>query len=243
VSEEALAIAGLVIGVLGIAVSIVTYFWTRERKRLDYEVIINAPLMGREARIFQEDLEVRFRGAPVTEPHLVIIRLVNTGNRPIAPDDQVENILIDFAAPRVRLINADVIRTNIQKEKISLTIQGDAVSLMPYLFNQGDWVAFRMLVDGKGSPVVAGRISGVRTIGRYRAPSQIPGELGFLVGFGAMTFWIFTLYDLVNAGSQVLRWLYLFGVIGSFGLAWLLWVLLLSRPRRRRAEAMRVTFD
>jgi hypothetical protein len=29
-----------------------------ERKQLDYEIVVNSPLMGRGARTFQEELEV-----------------------------------------------------------------------------------------------------------------------------------------------------------------------------------------
>src|SRR5215211_3787567 len=169
-SENVLGVAGLLVGLLGIGVGIVTYFRMKERKQLDFEVIVNAPLIGAAARTVRQDLEVHFRGLKVDDPHLIIARFLNTGNRPIAPDDQIEPISIDFSESEGRPVTADIVKMNIPNAVVPFTIQESTISLTPLLFNEEDWIAVRIVVDGKSSPVAQGRITGVKAIGPYKAP-------------------------------------------------------------------------
>lgn len=234
-------IAGLAIGLLGIAASVVTYLWTRERKHLDYELIVNTPLMGPEARTFQQDLELRFRGTKVDDPHLVIIRLINTGNRPVAPDDQISHISLDFSGSGVDLVTADVLKTNIPNPVIHTTIDRDTLCLAPFLFNQGDWIAFRMLVDGKSLPIVRGRVLGIREFRPYRPSEGIEGWEP-IIGICSMLLWVLLAVWVFPRGGQTSFIVILLGFVGSFVLGSGL-SSLASRRQRRRRDAMRITFD
>jgi hypothetical protein len=248
-------IAGLIIGVIGVAASIVTYYRTREDKHLDYEIALNTRLMMPGADSFEEGLELRYKSERINAPRLVVLRLINTGNRPIAPNDQIEPITIRFdfdhpQAPPAPILTAAVIKTGGQISA-RLRVQPTIVELEPVLFNQGDWIAIRFLIDGDAEPNIQGRVVGVKGLRPYKVPNP-GGRLGLVTPVSAAIvaallwglFWALGPFAPTTTEPPDRAWALIF--VGGL-LIMLLTAIYVNRlyykPAMRRAEAMRISLD
>jgi hypothetical protein len=81
-----MTLIGLIIGLVGVVVSALTYLHTREDRHLDYEVIINTQLLHPNAATLPGWLRLLYGDEEIDNPYLFAVRLVNTGNRPISLD-------------------------------------------------------------------------------------------------------------------------------------------------------------
>lgn len=111
-SSAVVNLAGLLIGLAGIIFSYVTYRRTREDKHLDYEVVVNTRVLVPEH--VDEGLELRYKDTGVVDPYLTIVRFINTGNRPIAPSDQIEPLSVTFTDPDWLRPRGDVVERAIR---------------------------------------------------------------------------------------------------------------------------------
>ena len=162
-SIDTFGLLGLLIGLAGIALSYITYRRTREDKRLDYEIIVNTRVLV--PKHIDEGLELRYKGVEVKDPSLIIIRFINSGNRPISPSDQVEPLSVSFPEKDWpiygRILSASLARASIPTDKVTIKIVGDRAEITPMLLNQGDWLAVRFLIDKEAEPQISGRVVGV----------------------------------------------------------------------------------
>ena len=80
--------AGVLIAVAAIVIAIVLW-WIGERRRLVvYSIPVSAPLLNRGGRdMAPPDLEVRFEGQPVADPHVIGLRVESRSRRDIRTTD------------------------------------------------------------------------------------------------------------------------------------------------------------
>ena len=89
--DRAIAIVGVLVAILAIMVTLLL----RERKHLDYEFISGTRLLANEAIRIAGELQLRFRNSIVKDPYLLLVRLINTGNRPLTEEDFEQPVRID----------------------------------------------------------------------------------------------------------------------------------------------------
>ena len=116
--------------VIGAAIAVVLWLFSRERKELSYVEKSSYRLFDLQDRMIKENLEVLFKGKPVQESHLIVVQVGNTGNRPIERED-FENgqpLSLDFG-PDTDVLAVEVVEsetkppTLYQKVRESLAVK------------------------------------------------------------------------------------------------------------------------
>lgn len=158
------AAVSVVIAFVGISLTL----YLRNRKGLSYEVVTNVPVI-RVRRDARDDIEIRYKGTPVQDVQLVTIRIRNSGNTPIRPDEFFGSVTIRI---RGQMLASDIIETI----PSGLLINGGGgsspnechIQFEPLLLNPGDSITYKVLLtnySGSDEDIsVTGRIAGVKAI-------------------------------------------------------------------------------
>lgn len=168
---------GVVVAVLALAISLWSYFLVqRDRKALSYDSFALS-LLSVDKEI-QRDLTIVYKGNLVDSLHLVLLRVVNTGNQPIGTADYEQ--AIRFSSPYdTRILSAEVteadpdsLRNALRDGGIEVLSEKEVV-LRPVLLNPGDSVTIRVLACQFSQVIdVSGRIAGVKEIRQRIEPDD-----------------------------------------------------------------------
>lgn len=173
---------GFAVGVAGVLLSIWFYVRQRTPKALDYRLLIHQPILIGVAR---DRLEVLSRntGVVVEDPHLLAIRVGNTGKKEILRSD-FERPLRLLLDPPTRILSSDVTRSHPSNLSVATTIGegGQSVTIEPTLLNPGDSFDLQIITNGapRRTGLLEGRVAGLRMIGdlstierrRYERPDR-----------------------------------------------------------------------
>lgn len=136
------------IGLLTIIVSILIYRKQQSRKGITYEVISDNPILSLKKEL-KGRVQVLFDAKPIDDARLVIIRIWNSGNVPILPQEYGDPIRFDFGE-NAEILDADVLETipsnMTDKAKASLSLEAGGVVLEPILLNSRDSITFKVLL-------------------------------------------------------------------------------------------------
>jgi hypothetical protein len=160
---------GVVLALAAICVSVVLYLLQRRRKALVYEFLSRTPLLSMKEEV-EGKLQILFDGEPVSDVHLVVVKIVNSGNVPITAHDYERPLALSVGA-KAKILTAEVSETVPESLQALATIGPDRtdVVLTPVLLNGGDSATIKMLVSQfSGGIRVDGRIVGVKDIKRLR---------------------------------------------------------------------------
>jgi hypothetical protein len=142
------ALAGVLVGLLG---GWLIALWQREPKRLDFEIVNSVAILTPHAEMIRGSLQVLYDDVPLNDPHIVTIRIVNTGKRAVVRDDFVQPIEIEYEnnAPFDGNVVEESHEGLFQPESI-FGEDGESVipSMLPELMNPGDFFAVQLLSDG-----------------------------------------------------------------------------------------------
>ena len=199
---------GAFFGLVAIIVSIVLYRTQRRRKALSYEIISRTSLLSIEDEI-KGKLEIFFNGKPVQDVHLIVFKIINSGNVPIVSTDYERPLKLNFGEAQV--LTAEVAETNPNNLQVSVKIEETPfvskgrlvtelqpvtvwgttkVVLEPVLLNSEDSITFKFLVSRLDEISVDGRIVGVKDIkATARQAQNLFQSLGGVVaklGIGAL---------------------------------------------------------
>ena len=182
---------GAILVVIGIIISIILYWIQRPKNSLSWKIISNAPLVKINSEI-KGDLQVLFKGNPVENIQIVIIRIINTGNVPIKSGDYEYPINLNFD-DNAQILTAEIIETIPNNIEAYTNIDENIVFISPTLLNKGDSVTIKTLVNQFDNHIsVDGRIVGVKDIQKLAeidAKEQLKEMLiGVLTGFISFIF-------------------------------------------------------
>lgn len=154
---------GVILAVVAIIISIALYRRQRRHKALSYEIISRIPLLGMEEEI-KGNLQILFNGKPVQQVHLIVVKIINSGNMPIVFTDYERPISLSFGE-KAQILTAEVAETNPDSLRAAAEIEGKKVVLTPILLNQEDSITLKMLVNEFSEQItVNGRVVGVKDI-------------------------------------------------------------------------------
>jgi hypothetical protein len=141
--------AGVVAAVLvGVATVAVTYMAAFPRRRLLYGIATVAPLLSAPDGV-RGDLELRHRGRPLTDPHVLEVVLAGQGRRDIPSDafDGGTPIRLDAGAPIVELLR--VVSESSSNPAPATRVDGTALEIGPGLIGRRQKLTFTFLVEGE----------------------------------------------------------------------------------------------
>jgi hypothetical protein len=161
---------GAFLAFVGFVTSIVLYWSQRRRKALSYEVISSNPLVSMR-EVARERIKILYEEKPVEDVHIVIVRIVNSGNVAITGQDYDRAISIGFGKT-ARILTADVVDKSPENFPASFHVREAEIVLDPVLFNSKDSLTLKALVSQLGEISVDGRIAGVKEINKLRGASE-----------------------------------------------------------------------
>jgi hypothetical protein len=124
--------------------------------------------LARIADSYTEKVEVLFDGRPVDMPHLVRIRIRNSGNVPIPSSDFAAPFTFKFGE-HCEILHAEVVEKNPGNLDVSMQITTGIVQIQPDMLNPMDSFALRILGARIDRVVVDARIVGIQDIPYDRA--------------------------------------------------------------------------
>lgn len=139
---------------LGLSVGYVTYRVQRARRRIAFAVVSNQGLLVRER---PDQIEIRWSGRLVKDLHVVVVRVVNVGDRAIVSADFASDLALIIHGPPV--LHAQVSSSRPDGLALELATGESEVHISPFLFNAGDMFEIKLLCEGKPAKVsLNGRI-------------------------------------------------------------------------------------
>jgi hypothetical protein len=210
---------------------IVIYLRQREQRHLDYQFIsINALLQEGASGT---GVKVLYDNISISDPYLIIMRIINTGNKPITPDDFKTPVKVQFA-DSCKVVFAEVVESKPPDLAPELVVGDHDAQLKSSLFNPGDWVSVKLVVDGYPEErTVTGRVVGVRELRQYHPREISPlitSGLGLLLGLStSVGVNILTGGPLTDFTRRIL---YLLVGLTVVALGGIVWILLMRRSQK-----------
>lgn len=140
------------IGVLtvlaAVIIPIVIYKRQKNRKKIVYQVISDTSIVSVGEHISK--VEVLFNGKSVEDVHLVLLKLLNSGNIAVRPSD-FENdspIRFDFGK-EAEVLDAKVLETKPKsmKQRVNMQFNANYLEMHPLLLNKDDSILLKILVE------------------------------------------------------------------------------------------------
>ena len=98
------------IGFLTIIVSVLIFRKQQTRRGLNYEIISDTPILSIKAEV-KDKVQILFDNKPVNHLRLILLRIWNSGNTPILPNEYIDPISIAFGEG-AEIIDTDVLETS-----------------------------------------------------------------------------------------------------------------------------------
>lgn len=154
---QLIAVIISLVGIItSIFVSLVTYRQQRTQKALTYDVISDTPIASIRKSLGNK-VEVFFESKKVDELRLVIIKLWNSGNVAVSPDDYFEPISFNFE--KSQILDCDIVEEVPEEINASIQFDENQVTLKSTFLNPKDTITIKILLDGAmGKINVRGRI-------------------------------------------------------------------------------------
>lgn len=155
----------LVLATLAIAASVWIYYKQKQHKLLTYQLETNVKLVSVQ-RDHGENIKIFLDSEEVDDLRLLVIKVMNSGNAPIATGDYDApgDHSIRFYFEPHTIIRYGVQQTSdpvgLPRDKIDLHADKQSVALLPLPLNPGEWVKIKVLTRGKADIKVHGHLTG-----------------------------------------------------------------------------------
>ncbi len=179
----------LVASIAAIIIPILYNTFTREQRSFSYEIISFDKLITLP-QDHLSGLTLQYKGMPVEEPYLTIVKMQNTGNVPIKKTEFDKPISIKYKE-NVKVLEASITGKEPETIETSLSIDTNQITLSPTLLNPGDSLIIRVLTTKTDkSLTVSGRIVGVNQLTKRLGANKSlePRQAMFLVTCGLVIF-------------------------------------------------------
>jgi len=189
------------VGIAALAFTVLSYLNRRGRARVEYIVTMSRPILpGRVA----DDFEVAHQGVMVADPAVSVLRIVNTGDRAIRPEDFETDLTVTFDAVD-KIVSASWSATRPDDLRPGIEIEGDRVLVAPQVINPGDLLELQVLSAGPPNRVsVGGRLADVVTVHRKAMPYPPgSGSEGEMLGFDRFMWFVFSPALIIGVGLLI----------------------------------------
>ncbi len=136
---------GVVVALGAIATSIILYMKSRSRKSLAYSIVSITRLLSVKTEI-KKDLQMFYKGKPIEQVHLVLIKIINNGNLPVTANDFERPFSLQFKE-NAQILSAEIANANPSSLQPSIKVEEQKVILDPILLNSSDSITLKMLVS------------------------------------------------------------------------------------------------
>lgn len=153
-----------ILAVAAISITVLLFLIGRRRKGLSY-MLSKTRVLGVHEAVNPSRVQILFDGQPITDVHLLILTINNSGNEPIRADDFERAFRFSWAEP-ARILTAEVVEVNPESLHPTIKAGSSEIVLDPLLLNPGDWLRVKTLINQVSKLSVDARIVGVKRISR-----------------------------------------------------------------------------
>ena len=154
---------GSVIGL----VAIVAGIWAALRgraKKITYDVILKTPLLNLSLDSAAQKLKLLFKGKPIDNVQIVVVKIANSGAVPIKSEDFEKPIQL-CVDDEAKMLEAQVLKAHPDSLSVSISlIENTSVAIEPVLLNPGDYFLIKAVTTPDTNVTIKGRIVGVKEI-------------------------------------------------------------------------------
>lgn len=140
-----------------------------------------------------KDIEVRYKGKPVSNISLLQLQITNTGNQPILESDYTKPLSFSFT-PNNEILDAAIISSNPPNIGMEISQQSqNSVEMSKTLLNPQDSISIKFVIKGSVGDALlrefnaAGRIVGVKDISVLSSSDQDKQSSWYAFLFGLFT--------------------------------------------------------
>ncbi|WP_147437326.1 hypothetical protein [Micromonospora musae] len=156
--SDATAVISAIIGAAALLVAYLTYLRQRNKTGLEYLVVGNTRVVPRAT---PTDLEVTYKGSVVPDASVVVVRIVNTGDKAILPEDFRSPLAIKLHGAN-RVVSALTTKTRPVDLGPAVSAEENCCLIQPLLINPTDMIQVQLLASGLAANVaLEGRIANV----------------------------------------------------------------------------------
>ena len=151
-----------VIALLALLISIIIFQINKKKKSLAFLVISDTQLQSLND-IESGNLQVIYKDSPVKNVHLLVLKIINNGNLPIATRDFDEPLCFSFGE-QSKILNGGIIDQDPKTLLTTFSVISNKIRIEPLLFNPKDHITFKLLVSGYENVEPTTRIVGIREV-------------------------------------------------------------------------------
>lgn len=148
------------------------FFFQRNKKLLSYEIIDRTPLLTTKEEI-QGKLKILYNDVKVQNVTLFNVKIINSGNVPIASEDFESKIKIKFPIDS-KILSIDDTKYFPKNLNPIIELDGTTVLISPFLINPKDYFIIKFIVSdiGFNDFTIDSRIKGVKEINHLYDPKK-----------------------------------------------------------------------
>lgn len=153
---------GVVLTIITIFIPFIILRKERSKKELSSTLILARKILSSQDQE-KGDLQILYKDLAVKNCHIIVIKLINSGNAPITSADFEKPLEIVFL-PEGNILNAEIIDSNPLNLDVSSQINGNIYQVFPLLLNKGDFITIKFIVTPTKEYVFNSRIIGIQNI-------------------------------------------------------------------------------
>ena len=139
---------GAIISVLALIVAIIFFYLQRTRKAISYEIISDVAVLSIREEL-DGKIELLYERIPVQNVHLIIVKIYNSGNISIRPEDYDEKHPITILLnEESEILSEEIVKMYPNNLDVIIKSNKNQLILEPFLLNKKEWVTVKMLVSG-----------------------------------------------------------------------------------------------
>ncbi len=132
------------LAILAISIPVIIYFLQKKRKEFSYKVESMSKII-KKCNNLSSPIEILLEGKKIEDPHYILIKVWNSGNVPINPEDFKENVYIDFGK-HSKIIQASIKETYPKNLGANIEVCESMIIISPVLFNEEDSLTIEAVV-------------------------------------------------------------------------------------------------
>lgn len=206
---------GVVVGLLGVIVTIVIFQLQKNKKRLAYYILTDTSLLTVDDEI-KGKIQINYENKNIQNIRLLILKIENIGNIDISSSDFEQPIIISF--PNSEILSAGLIDASPRNLTPNIQIDSSKLTINPILLNKKDFLTYKFIFSDYGNIIdVNSRIIGVKHFEKGFVEDggismfDILGILfAFTCGVVALVFIITLAFTLNSLYSDPIFWVFIF---------------------------------
>lgn len=148
------------IGLLAIAAPIILYYFDFSSRAFSARIISSTEISGGAFG----DIQLKHGATTLEKPHILVLKIENTGSRPITSSD-FDGPFEIFAIGPEQIVASTIDKTTPKNFRVLAQLIDGKVIVQPTLFNPGDGFNISILTTGGAPKIdVYARIGGVKTV-------------------------------------------------------------------------------